>query len=613
MFGFIAFSWDRLDDTARSAAEVFAQRLRTAPTPWQRVLEAPGLQVFCKGIRAGSNEPHRLHGNAGVVLGALFTRPRDPLDDAPAPLARLDERQSEAIMASRGEQLITAYLGRYVAFLRHAETPTQWVLRSPTGNLPCFLSCHGGVSIFFSQVSDLALLQLKGWRIDEAALRTRVASGMLHAGNLLENLSEVYGGECIELHGDGMKRRFYWKPLDIADTDPIEDANYAIRVVRAAVKSSVQGWASCYSSIIVRASGGLDSSIIAGCLRDAPSAPRISLFTLYIPEDLRNTLPWSRTIAEHVGVKPVEFARPPNIHWSALARLPLRPWPECDTAVLDIAFRESELARETGASAVMTGDGGDSLFGSRSAKFAAREFLRRHGMSWRLLKVAENVALLRRITVWKVLGDALRTRLFGEAHGLEDPLAGRELVDDAVMRSFVAERDYVPHPWYRGVPPAELNWAAIMRLGTLMQLPSLYSPVQGADGANLEYVLPLYDQRVVEWSLRTAAYMHITDGRDRDLARRAFVDIVPDRILKRHWKDFPTGVLEGMVKTNLLWTRELLLDGVLVKLGLLDRQRIEANLNPKTLKSNVSGGELFDHVSTECWARSVQAAWRAGA
>jgi asparagine synthase (glutamine-hydrolysing) len=600
MFSYIAFAWDTRNPAAAETAQALAHRMRTHVPHLEQVFDASGLQVFCATGQPGSNEALPLHGNAGIVLGAVFERNGDECEPGPSRRARFDEHQTRAILATRGAHLIKANWGRYVALLRDPEAHTQWVLRDPTSTLPCFHTMQSGLSIFFSHLPDLEPLQLPPWRIDGNALRVRVAAGMLHAGSILENVSQVYGGECLELSNGKVKRQFYWTPLAAADRDPIQDADYAARALRATVKSAIHTWAGAHASIILRASGGLDSSIVAGCLRDAPSHPRLACFTSYVPQNRFHNLPWSRAIAAHLGVQPHEIVRNPRVDWSGLMRLPATPSPVCDAAAVETSATELALAREHDATAIFTGDGGDSLFGASSARVAAREYLRRNGLRWGLLEVAENVALLRELTVWSVLGDALRTRRV-EPNEYARGTSTRRLVHREVFETFHTRTDYQPHPWYATSEPCP--WSVILRLGTLSQLPPLYDVLRGAEKGSPEYILPFYSQTVVELCLRIPSYLNILGGRDRAIARRAFREDVPEMILSRHWKDHPTGVLESLVMANLPKARELLLDGVLVQQGLLDRARLEEHLQPSAVKSGMFGGELFDHFACESWAR----------
>lgn len=607
MFSFVSFLWDRRDAAAIETALRLVARLQAEPVPWTSAFSAPGMHVFCKGMRAGSVEPHRLHDDAGVILGAVFERHGDPFDPSPCPPVRFDEHLTRALIGTQGRRLLTAHWGRYVAFLRDPLGHRQWILHDSTSALPCYQTHHGQVAIVFSRLQDLDCLHLPRWRIDEEALRARAPLGMVDPRDLLVGVKRLLGGQCVELHGGVVPGwEFYWNPLHVAESGVFDNEEVATRALHATVTSAVHTWASCHESIIVRASGGLDSSIVAGCLRDAPSRPRINLFTTFVPENRHNNLPWSRLIAEHLKVTPREYPRHSQLDWSALLRAPPAPHPEYDLGSLELSEAEQVLVRECGATAIFTGDGGDSLFGATAARFAAREFLRLRSVCRAILRVAEDVALLRDLTVWSVLRDALRTRRHGEPNELVNQSRKRTLVSRDILEAY-QRTDTVPHPWF-DVPASERPWSTVMRIGTLAQMTAMYDPRTDPASASAEYVLPLYSQPAVEVCLRTPLYLTITGGRDRVLARRAFAREVPGKILGRYWKDHPTGLLEGMITANLPWIREMLLEGVLARLGVIDKQLVEQQLSPGAVKSLTFGGELFTVIADEAWARHFASA-----
>ena len=608
MFSFIGFCWDFVDQGAFETAHRFAHQLQNTPASWTEVFSARGMRIFCKDIRPGSLEPHRLRNDAGVILGAVFERHRDAFDTAACRPAHFDENESRRVIETQGRRLTSGFWGRYVAFLREGSGSKQWILHDPTSTLLCFQTRLGPVSIFFSDLQDLQSLNLTHWEIDENALRRRAALTMVDAGNLLKNVERLYGGECVELHGGSAPRRqFYWNPLTVADTDIIDDEDVAIRALHASLKSSVHTWASCHKSIVVRASGGLDSSIVAGCLADASSRPRINFFTTFMPRNVNETtLSWARTMAAHLSIEPREHARYPQVDWSGMLRTPPSPQPECDLGSLELSVAEQEFATECGATAIFTGDGGDSLFGSIPARFAAREFLRRRGLQWGIWKVAQDVALMRDLTVWSVLSDALSSRRHGEPNLLVQYSHLRTLVSRDILDAY-QRTDTAAHPWYE-VPNSQRPWSTIMRIGTFSQLTPLFDPRSNPAKITPEYVLPIFSQPAAEICLRTPLHLTISRGRDRIVARKAFAREVPAQILNRYWKDHPTGHIERMITVNLPWIRELLLDGVLARLGIIDKSRFEKQLGAASTKSMTFGGEIFNLVCDEAWARHFASA-----
>lgn len=73
-----------------------------------------------------------------------------------------------------------------------------------------------------------------------------------------------------------MTRSLAWDALQVAQSDPIEDGDLAAAQLRRTAKACVQAWAACYRGVLHSLSGGLDSAIVLGCLRDTHNRPAIT-------------------------------------------------------------------------------------------------------------------------------------------------------------------------------------------------------------------------------------------------------------------------------------------------------------------------------------------------
>jgi len=168
------------------------------------------------------------------------------------------------------------------------------------------------------------------------------------------------------------------------------------------------------------------------------------------------------------------------------------------------------------------------------------------------------------------------------------------------LRNAVALPERYPHPWFTHL--RHVRWDVIRRLGTLIGTPEFYNVIDAAQ-PEPELIAPLYAQPAVELFLRIPIHVHALGGRDRGLARRAFVREVPQPILQRLWKDRAPGFHSELLLRNLDLVRELFLDGVLVREGLLDRAAVEAALAPGPSKTQVLPVEIYRHLDVEIWAR----------
>lgn len=612
MFRYLALLWQPNVVDEEEQAAYLSARLLALSVGWQVAMQTRGLQVLCAGAPSGSLRIHNMHEGYGVVLGALFSRPDSSESKATQAEGYINERTSKRILTTRGEHLIKSYWGNYVAFFCDPLSGVRWALKDPCGALPCLVTRSGEVSVVFSCISDCVQLGLKlstSWAyVHEHVLsagRNRIATS-------LTEVSRVHGGELIEFRPHEPTKRstrsMLWNPMCFTTrADELEKPEHAAQVLRETVRSCTHAWASSHASLVHRLSGGLDSSIILGCLRDAPSKPDITACTYFVPGARADERPWARRAAQFVGCKHREVPFDPlRVRLDYLPRL--QPTVE-PTRVRDLLRRidvEQPLVDECSATAVFTGLGGDSGFCSDSKAFAVIEYLQRHGLRLPAVRVAAHVAHATQLTQWYVLLRSITIWLVQPR--MRDQRAAIASASQLVSRSVresVVEQARFPHPWFHdssGVP-----WATIRRLGELPYHPEFYDPTLTADVPAAEIISPLYSQPAIELFLRIPLYLHFHEGRDRGLARRAFRGDVPDVILDRDWKDRAPEYVGQLVHANLDFLREMLLDGILVCEGILDRKAVEQALSPSALRGVGYPGEILRHLDTELWLRT----WRA--
>jgi asparagine synthase (glutamine-hydrolysing) len=609
MLRYLGMMWDDASPQQHEAAQLIAPRLRKLWPTWREEFSAPGVHVFCAGAHGGSQQIHRLGDSAGVVIGTLFARHQDIFSNAPDEQLQLGMDRSAAILQSRGRWLIENSWGNYVAFGRMAADGSAWVLKDPTGPLPCLRTSFRGVTIFFSRIADCLDLDLLRFSVNEQFLRAHVMTGStLQNASALNEVTPLGRGECFEFKKDGHSgqgaRRFYWTPSSFAGVDDLlEDPELAARAMRNSVQAATRSWANLHPSILLRLSGGLDSSIIAGCLREAPNQSRFVAYTYFSPNGRSDERPWARLAAQHSGCEHIEHpVTPADLDLRVGLAMEPSPEPSPLLSYLQRTTLEQSLAARSGATAIFNGEGGDSGFCSDSIRYAVPEYLRNHGLSPGALRLASQVALLTEKSSWGILAAALRRRLGGGDIDIptERILEACQLVSPELRRGFQFNETF-SHPWFPGV--RRVPWDKIRRLGTLAATPDCYNVSAPADAVVPEVISPLYAQPVIELLLRIPIYTHFHAGQDRGLARMAFANEVPEPILRRLWKDRAPGFHDELLERHRSFLKETLLEGALVRGGLLDRAMLEEVLSTRPTKNTVAPGEVFRHLDTELWAR----------
>ncbi|MGA7537644.1 MAG: asparagine synthase-related protein [Steroidobacteraceae bacterium] len=596
MFRYVAFVWNDRDATAREAARALLERHWTVAPEWRVALRGRGVEVRYVRARTDSSQAYEVADSGGVVLGTLFARSAEGVSTA-AP-RRLGEADSRAIADTNGRQLIEDFWGRYVAFLHDAAAQATWVLRDPSGGMPCYLARCRAVDLYFSWIEDVLELVEDGLEVNWPYLIATACFLREHSsGTALRGITQVLAGECLEIRAGLSKRFFYWDPLAVANTEVIEEAAAAVAAMRRCVRDVVHAWASCYEHLLLSLSGGLDSSIVLACLRDAPSRPRTTCFHYYpLGADLDERA-FARAAAAGAGFELIERARDPSFSLQPLLGIHRSPEPTNYPYFLEHGRLDAQLAAECGAAAVLIGYGGDQLFYQERAQWAPGDFLHRRGVRPAVLRIALDAAQMDQVSVWRVLRAATSGYLVQQRWSLLEE-AGRMrplLVPDVIRearRSAEFLHPLLRHP--RGTPSGKL-WHAHQ----ISQPFDFYDPLAGERGT--ERVAPLCSQPLMELCLRIPTYVLTQGGWDRAVARRAFYEELPTPIRNRRHKGGIEEHLRQTVEQNRGFLRELLLDGFLVREGIIDRNKLAEVLSGRATRIASGSGELLEYAGIEAW------------
>jgi asparagine synthase (glutamine-hydrolysing) len=612
--------WDARAPEIAATANALARRLAAQSPQWSDVLMRAGFRVLVAD-RSAHFDAHVMPGVAAasaaadggadedrisVVFGEIFRRSADIDQGVALEHAVFGPLESRAVIVSQGRTLATEYWGNFVAFMDGAQR-SRFIFNDPCGTLPCYFAEHRGVQVVFSCLGDCRDMGLRfapNWEF----IRARAVNGFLDFDiPSFVGVSSIHRGECVRFDAAGrcVSRSVYWHParFDRA-SDLITEPASAAKVLRATVRSCVHSMARHHVSVLSQTSGGLDSSIVLGCLGDAPNKPEITCYTDYVPNAVCDERRWARYAAQRRGFRHIEVPSEPGA--MGYEDLPtLEPSMEPAT-YLSHALRgplERKLSREFGATAVFTGEGGDSTFCSTSFIFAVNHSFRRYGLSRRTLRTAAMVATRRDRTVWKVLWKGVWGEMFGVGtQGYRGQLSTVCRLVSGDARHALKTDSRVADSWLSASGP--ITQETLLRLGTLA-FPPVFYDLSTSHHQQAPYAAsPLCAQPVFEIGMRIPVDLHFDAGRSRGLARRAFVQEVPEPNLRRQWKDRPLSQVGTVIRRNLSFIRETLLEGCLMKERILDRAAVELALRNAPTTSAALGGEILNHVDLELWIRN---------
>jgi len=540
-------------------------------------LESASVRVF-----ASAGVPTLTIPGHGLLIGRIFTKDGQPTSQ------RLDIDGPTHELISR---LLQNTWGDYLAiFVDRGNSSKITLLRDPSGAVPCVYSLVDGEGFITSDIGLAVDLGLYRKEVDWQAITHCLNFPYLKtARTALKCVSELLPGSTLTCHGKDVSVRSAWSPWRfVEESVRHKDPRVAAEDVRAAVSSVVKALSTGDGRFLVELSGGLDSSIVAICLRNA--SRRAVFCTMVVPVAGTDERPYARLVTEALGREsfPVEVGFD-NVRLEfSVPRSSVVP----AIGIPQNAINEVWEATGTkyGVDSFFSGGGGDTIFCYLKTAAPAADAFRERGFMAGIAAI-ENLIALHRCTVFKAGRLTLKKILRQQRKTWKED---RTLLNPAYV-STVSEH----HPWMDAPSDALPGDREKIHdlIGTQMFRETALR------GARHYAHFPLLSQPVMEACLKVPTWMWIANGQDRAVARHAFADRLPQGILDRRSKGSYMGYMAAIYAHNKLKMHEFLQEGQLYTHDLLDRPAL-ANFFAKDLAPrDLSFLRIFDLCTAENWAR----------
>lgn len=598
MHRYIVFVWNTQVAERNALADTLERRLKSRFPNWTCAFRSAGLEVWQAPAKTRAAQAYRLHRNAGIVLGKVFTR-ESTVDCNPGEEVRFGERESEKVQFSNGRHLIEHYWGRYVAIVKREHGAEVRIVRDPTGAVPCFITSFRNIDVVCSHLDDCAKLGLVSCSINWDHVAGYLwFDHMVTAHTGLEHVRQVQAGECVSVGADFTNAAYYWDPHEVHTSRTVESRHQAMQELRGVVKYCTNAWASCYSRILHQLSGGLDSAVVLSCLSRAYGSPDIVCENHFTPDAAGDERTLARQAAQFADVElieiPIQSSDRSLEHMFEPGKVAT---PSLMAFVPDTQSIREQLIKSRGVQAVFSGQGGDHLFQRARTRQIAAEYARRHGLRKEILGVISDTSRFTRKPVWSVMAAVLGSGVLRRQVDPYGNLKPSPLLSDAARDA--TDLLQVRHPWVdaaRHLPACKRQ-----QIFNIIDTQIFYRVLD----RHADIVHPLISQPIIELCLQIPSYVLTYGGIDRALVRQAFEDTVAPAIIARTTKGATTGYFNRLLVRNLPALREYLLSGVLVAERLLDKQRTEAALSEASV---IQRSDLLFPVLTafraELWLRS---------
>lgn len=504
-----------------------------------------------------------------------------------------------------------------------------WLARDPLGKKPMSIGWHGGVLAFASELHALAALPAWPPPIDRQALAAYVryqcvpSPRTIHQGFIKLAPGSVLriGPEDAARAGTLPSASVFWDPRELAVDGERHRLAGSSDELTAMLESALEGAVTkrLLSDVPVGAflSGGIDSGVITALLtRVAPS--RVRTFSIGFAQSEYDERPLARLVADHLGTDHADWLVGPNDALDAAMDV---------GAVWDEPFADSSaipsllLARavRSQVSVVLTGDGGDELFGG----------YQRYQHAHRLWKRAQSLPTPVRNAVvaalgappaefWRIAASILPNRLLG-AHPARAIRRGRQALSaksaDALPRSVMSVSEEGPElvpdvseaptllDHFDAVPQLDTFEARFMLADLMTYLPDdlLVKVDRACMSVGLEARCPMLDRDVVALSMRMPPHERLGAGGTKLVLRRLARKLLPEPVLRAPKRGFAVPLAAWMSGPLRHWAGDMLSDATTMRCDLFDARAV------RSIAARLAASE--PEVASTAWTIATAHSW----
>ena len=387
----------------------------------------------------------------------------------------------------------------------------------------------------------------------------------------------------------------------------------AAEALRAALKKAVAGQLMADVPVGAFLSGGIDSSSIVALMSES-SSQAVNSFSIGFSDGTYNELPYAREVAALFKTNHRERTASPDLAEMFDALVVHLDEPFADTSLFP-TFTVSQLAREH-VKVVLSGDGGDELFGGYDA-YQAQALAARLG--------------------W--MGDALMPALAGVASALPPTGKKKGLVNKVKRFSAgaaTAPADLGHYRWMVYLNARDKARLYNAGLRDALSGTDVYAPVREALGrfgqddvlnrqlyadlslyladdilmkvdrmsmaTSLETRAPFLDGDLMELAFSMPGHLKIRNGERKWILKQAMKDVLPESILGRRKEGFSIPMKNWLRRELQPLMRDLLSHERIARRGLFDPAVVAELMDAHTAGRENHAHTLFPLMVFERWA-----------
>jgi len=494
---------------------------------------------------AGGHQP--LHNETGTVW-VVFNGEIYNYQELRAELERFGHRfatssDTETIVHAYeqwGDEAFGRLRGMFGIALWDRASRTLLLARDRAGQKPVHYAELDGRLYFGSEIKSLLAANAVERRLNPAALDHFLA--FLYTPrdiSIFDGVHKLPPGHYLRWRDGRASVHEYWR---LAADEPFagSDAD-AVGALQAVLRDAVRSHMVSDVPLGAFLSGGVDSSAVVGLMAEASARP-VKTFSIGFDEPAFDELEHARTVARHFGTDHHEFVVRPDGLAILDDLIGHFDEPFADSSAIPTWY-VSDIARRH-VTVVLSGDGGDELFGGYDRYLPHPRVARFDRLGWPGLRRAAALA-------WPLLPHGVKGKNFLRHVARDDN--GRYLDSLTFFQpdertalytagACAAVRDHAESAMARHFDRFRMlpHDSRVMRIDFETYLPGdVLTKVDRMSMAHsIESRVPLLDNRVIDFAATLPSRFKIRDGRRKHVLKAALRTLLPDEILARPKQGF---------------------------------------------------------------------------
>lgn len=443
-----------------------------------------------------------------------------------------------------GESFLSSLNGMFAFALWDSDNKLLLLARDRFGEKPLFYAESNQGLIFASEINALLKSQQITVEINYASLIKYLVLSYIPAPQTpYLSISKLLPGHYAIWKDGSIKITRYWMPqLFPKQQIPLMDA---VDKIEHHLRKSIISQLNCNVPLGVFLSGGLDSSLITSMARQEYSGT-LHTFSIAITDNPAiDEQQYAKEVSDYLGT--IHHVLPLGLpSWQDVEHVSLLLGePFADTAMLPTFFL-SRLAKDY-VKVVLTGDGGDELFGGYSRYR-------------QLISIAEPM------------------KANSEIKTIFDYPSRKNLLKNSKFSGHVVSYDVVDEMEDFGILDSALDQAVALDIRTYLPDDILFKVDIATMSNSIEARCPYLDINVASCALQMPDSYKIYNGQTKSLLRFLGHGYLPDNIINREKQGFTVPLDLWLGKSLKTAVQELLTDRSIKERGLLNKKYIEAIL-----------------------------------